>query len=168
MSELELRWLAQQASKHANVVEIGSFLGRSTRALADNSCGRVYAIDTWRDAPPHILVPKRVNQEPDWCWQAFLYNVKDLIPDRLEVRRRKSMDAACELDAEGKQFDLIFIDGAHDYTSVASDILTWKLLLKEGGLLCGHDFNPQEPGLVKAVRELVPSFKVFDTIWYAA
>lgn len=169
MDPEELIWLGEQASKRSQVVEIGCFLGRSTRALADNAIGRVFAIDTWRDADRHPLMrTPAIMMEEDWCWQGFLRNVQDLIPDRLEVRRRKSLDAAQELAAEGKRFDLIFIDAAHDYQSVKDDIQAWKPLLNDGGLLCGHDFTGKHAGVLQAVREMVVRFKVFDTIWYAA
>jgi predicted O-methyltransferase YrrM len=169
MSHTELAWLAEQASKRSQVVEIGSYLGRSTRALADNSCGRVYAIDTWRNADvhPYMRVPPFMLGE-DWCWNAFLRNVGDLIPDRLEVRRRQSAQAALEFAGEGRTFDLIFIDGAHDYQSVKEDIQAWRPLLKDGGLLCGHDFIAKHMGVVEAVREEVKEFEVMDTIWCAA
>ncbi len=169
MSLEELRWLAERASKSTRILEVGSFLGRSTRALADNAAGRVYAIDTWRnaDAHPFMRVP-RIRLEEDWAWQGFLRNVKDLIPSKIEVRRRNSLAAAKEFSDEGKRFDLIFIDGAHDYESVKADIEAWSLLLAEGGLLCGHDFCGKHPGVLAAVRELVPTRKIVDTIWFAA
>lgn len=171
MSHPELNWLAEQSSKRPNVVEIGSYLGRSTRVLADNSCGRVYAIDTWRDADSHPfmgLSGRRGSLEEDWMWYGFLRNVRDLIPAKLEVRRRKSLDAAVELAAEGKRFDLIFIDGGHEYEQVKADIEAWRPVLNTSGMMCGHDFTGKHPGVYRAVRELIPSFKVFDTIWYAA
>jgi predicted O-methyltransferase YrrM len=169
MSLQEVDWLAEQASKRSQVVEIGSYLGRSTRALADNTCGRVYAIDTWKNADRHPFGPPPVLCEEDWCWQGFLRNVRDLIPEKLEVRRRKSIDAAFELYREGKRFDMIFIDGSHEYGDVVSDIVVWEPLLAPGGLICGHDFTAKHPGVYEAVRNAYSGrFKVYDTIWYAA
>lgn len=172
MGRQELDWLAEQAAAHESIVEIGCFLGRSTRAFADNTPGRIMAIDTWRDADAHPFVGHRSRPDvwlsEDWLFEGFLHNVSDLIPDKLEVRRRKSLAAAQELAAEGKRFDLVFIDAAHDYENVKADILAWRPLLNPDGLLCGHDFTSKHPGVIQAVRELLPNKQLVDTIWYAA
>ena len=47
MEEDELKWLAEQAQLHTNIVELGSYLGRSTIALAENTDGSVIAIEDW-------------------------------------------------------------------------------------------------------------------------
>src|ERR1700679_2561854 len=44
-NEHELQWLAEQASTHHKIVEVGSFLGRSTIAMAMHTPGLVYAVD---------------------------------------------------------------------------------------------------------------------------
>jgi predicted O-methyltransferase YrrM len=74
-----------------------------------------------------------------------------------------SLEAAAKL--VGLEFDMIFIDGAHDYENVKADILAWRPL-SEGGLLCGHDYGTCWDGVVK---ELIPHPKVgAGSIWYAA
>ena len=55
--------------------------------------------------------------------------------------------------------DMVFIDGGHDYTTVALDIAIAYSLLVPGGLLCGHDFSNDWPGVQQAVRELVPDYQ---------
>ena len=37
--------------------------------------------------------------------------------------------------------DMVFIDGAHDYESVMTDILSWLPKIKKNGLICGHDYE---------------------------
>ena len=94
------------------------------------------------------------------------------IGDNLRMLRGKSSAFAGLL--EGKGFDFIFIDGAHDYDSVRYDIKVAFSALKPGGFVCGHDYHSEGHGVVRAVNELiagVPSIvnrgKFDDThIWY--
>jgi hypothetical protein len=49
---------------------------------------------------------------------------------------------------------------------VKADILAWMPLLKEGGVMAGHDYDPGWPGVVQAVQELVPNHRVVaGEIW---
>jgi MoaA/NifB/PqqE/SkfB family radical SAM enzyme len=50
---------------------------------------------------------------------------------------------------------LIFIDGAHDYESVKSDILCWKDKLIDGGIIAFHDYY--FPSVSRAIDELIRS-----------
>ena len=49
MSDPELTWFAQQAKKSKVVIELGSWFGKSSTAIADNlpQDGVLYCIDTW-------------------------------------------------------------------------------------------------------------------------
>ena len=66
-----------------------------------------------------------------------------------------------------KKFDLIFIDANHEYDWVKNEIeLAWQLV-KKGGALTGHDYNPEGfPGVCRAVEEFAKKknlpFKVLD------
>lgn len=120
------------------VVEIGSWLGCSTRFLASNidDGALVYAIDTWKGSPQeevHMQDPRL-----PYLYQLFLSNVKHaglthkIIPIRME-----SLEAARALNLEA---DLIYLDAAHDTASVRNDILHWYPHLSETGVLCGDDW----------------------------
>ncbi|CAB1073868.1 hypothetical protein D1AOALGA4SA_1981 [Olavius algarvensis Delta 1 endosymbiont] len=52
---------------------------------------------------------------------------------------------------------MIFIDGAHDYENVTFDIKTALSCIKNGGIICGHDFYSGKGagGVVKSVEENV-------------
>ena len=47
--------------------------------------------------------------------------------------------------------DLVFIDGDHRYAAVKRDIQQASQHLRKGGVLCGHDFCTQFPGVIEAV-----------------
>ena len=52
--------------------------------------------------------------------------------------------------------DVIHIDGAHDYSSVMSDLRAWWPLLAPGGVLIGDDYHPSGdiwPGVQQAFHE---------------
>jgi predicted O-methyltransferase YrrM len=163
MTEPELTYLAEAASKSRIIVEIGSWMGRSTCALAANVHEHVWAVDTWKGSAEHV--PMLAGKPPGWLYEKFLANTNGLpvIPLMLP-----SMTAAALLHKCGGKADMIFIDANHTYESVKSDILAWKPVLAEGGILCGHDFDRVYwPGIVKAVEELAPNFRIVPntTIW---
>lgn len=148
-SETELSWLAQKASEHYLILEIGSWLGRSTRALGDNTPGWVWAVDTWQGSEEHQQL---LSQKPqDWLYESFLRNMQGL--SNVMPMRMSSLEASLRLEgADG--FDMVFIDAAHDYQSVKQDIEAWSVLCRPGALLCGHDYN--WPEVRKAVDECLP------------
>jgi predicted O-methyltransferase YrrM len=168
MYDCELEWLATHASERKTIAEIGSWMGRSARAMADNTPGELWTIDTWAGAPEHkqLLATK----DPDWLYEKFRANVGDLISSqKIKVIRAESVQAAKMLQGMGMKFEMIFIDGAHEYEAVRDDLLAWMPLLAAGGLLCGHDFDGGRAGVVRAVRELVPGYRKASagSIWFA-
>lgn len=150
MSHKELSWLAGQAGGRKRIAEIGSWMGRSTRAMAENTTGIVYAVDTWLGSPE--LMAELKDKPSDWLFNQFRANTKDLL--NIRVYPMPSIDAAHLFKATGVLFDMIFIDGAHDFDSARADILAWRPLLAEHGLFCGHDYL--FPTVAMAVDELVP------------
>ena len=150
----ELVWLAEMASKHSLIAEIGCWVGRTTRAMADNTKGQVYAIDTFLGtvSEEDTMAVMR-SKEGGWLRRAFNKNMEGLT--NVRVLQESSVDAAFLLN--DKKFDMIFIDADHVYEAVRADILAWRPLLADGGLLCGHDVHM--PGVRKAVEELIPNWK---------
>lgn len=130
MAPAELEWLAKQAQKHRTIVEIGSYRGRSTRALADNTPGVVYAVDHWYGPTEFMLAP----WEREALYGEFLANMNGLIESKKVVPVRCN-SMTVKIDAVP---DMVFIDGDHSFESVLADIEKWKWI---DGLLCGHDFS---------------------------
>lgn len=64
---------------------------------------------------------------------------------------------------------VVFIDALHDYESVKQDIALWWPLVREGGYLCGHDYNHKWPGVMRAVAEHFSLMDVGlapDSVWF--
>lgn len=156
MQPAELLWLAEQASQHKAIVEIGSYMGRSTRALAENTRGMVWAIDDFI-GPREIQVDRR-----DRIFDTFLENMAGL-EGRLNVIRADHR----KLPPLDFCPDMVFIDGAHEYEAVKADIEFWVHHLAPQGLLCGHDYTFID-GVRQAVDEVLPQAEVVPgtSIWF--
>lgn len=153
MEDHDLCWLAEKASTHTRIVEVGCWKGRSTTVLADNTDGVVYAVDTWLGSEEH-------NPPVEGLYESFCANMKSYIANLKVIPvRMPSVDAARVLSSN--VFDMVFIDGAHDYGSIKADILAWKPLCK--GLLCGHDAG--HGPIMQATQELLPGVHHEHSMW---
>ena len=74
----------------------------------------------------------------------------------------------CASKFDNRSFDFIYIDGSHDYKIVEADIRLYKLKVRKGGYLAGHDFTPEWPGVMRAIRENIDLAKLVrfkDSSW---
>lgn len=63
--------------------------------------------------------------------------------------------------------DFVFIDADHTYEGASADIDGWQRKVRPGGMLLGHDHNPERfPGVVRAVSERFDNIELFDDhVW---
>jgi hypothetical protein len=59
------------------------------------------------------------------------------------IIRKMSMDAV--KDFEDSSIDFVYIDGNHSFKYVSEDICEWIKKVKEGGVVCGHDYIYSNP-----------------------
>jgi predicted O-methyltransferase YrrM len=156
------------------VVEVGSFAGRSAVAVGDlcrQSGTRFYCVDHWRGSPemqPGVASASmedvlRAAGWPD-LYRGFLANVRRAgLADVITPLRLPSAEAAAAFGPAS--VDLVFIDAAHDYDSVAADIEAWRLAVKPGGVLAGHDYDGSWPGVVRAVDHRLPGAGHEGRVW---
>jgi predicted O-methyltransferase YrrM len=164
MTDLELLWLAYQAYEHKRICEVGSWLGRSSRALGDSTQGHLWCVDTWAGSEEHK--ERLAGRDPDELFNAFRQNMTGL-DTKLSSCRGYSLEVAQHFEQQGITFDLVFLDAAHDYESVKADIKAYAPLVEKGGILSGHDYriNPWE-GVIRAVDEAFPqAVNAIDDIW---
>lgn len=140
LSEEEGRALAELA-RGKRALEIGSFCGRSTIAMAQVA-ESVTCIDPFDG---------RATSEVGDTFAEFNANVERYdVASKVEPYRGTTADIAPTLRADS--FDLVFIDGAHDFASVTLDIRAAERLLVPGGLIAFHDYKrPIDPQVTAAV-----------------
>jgi hypothetical protein len=132
------------------IVEVGSWLGRSTRYIADLAPkARIAAIDHWVGSPEHTHDPELVPLLPR-LYETFLSESWDY-RDRVIPVKAKSVEGLKKVADAGLTPDLIFIDADHSYEAVRADV-TMALQLFPKTPLVGDDWD--WPGVRQAVEEL--------------
>jgi Methyltransferase domain len=160
------------ASLAGDVVEIGSWEGKSTAALA-NACfpDKVLAVDTWAgsldESQEHPSVKLARGRD---VYGTFLNNMKALTQGNVVPVRMHSSEF---LSSHPGRIKFCHIDGSHDYASVKRDIEGSRRLLVDGGILCGDDFLSAHRkradlngGVERAVREILPGFRHEGNFWW--
>ncbi len=141
------------------IVEIGSFRGRSTIALATAAPEgvEVVAIDphAGTDRGPQEIKTDAVTGESDH--ERFLANLARAgVRERVRHVRAFSQEALGEVEGE---IDVLYVDGAHRYRPARDDIMRWGARVKPGGTMLIHD-SFSSIGLTAAIlRQLVWSRK---------
>lgn len=144
----------------ANIVEIGSWKGRSTIWLgkaAKKSNSHVYAIDPHTGSPEHRTMFGRVD-----TYDQFLKNVGAGLSDVVIPIRKRSDEA---IRSWSNPVHLLWIDGAHDYDSVLSDFKLWDQYLVNGGVIAFHDSRSE--GVKRILSDILfksTSFNCIDII----
>lgn len=122
------------------IVEIGSFMGRSTSYLATNIVNsekkvKVFCIDTFEGSTEHgsLNIPKDFYQE-------FEKNVQPFIDEGFVIPMQgRSDDPQIINFFADKSVKGIIVDGAHEYDAVKEDITNWWPKLKDDGYMVGDD-----------------------------
>lgn len=140
-------------------VEIGSWLGKSTsymgvEILNSKKNIKFDCIDTWEGSKGYEdeevyndIIKKFKNSS---IYQEFLKNIE---PVKDYINPIKNYSYNVVNNYKDNSIDFLFIDGAHDYESVKKDIEDWFPKVKNTGMICGHDYVSNTPGVIKAVNE---------------
>ncbi len=142
MSDGQARLLHDRAAElgaGTQIVEIGSFRGRSMIVLASTAGDdvRITAID------PHLgsdRGPQEIEADEalgDDDYSVFHRNLTAAGVDERVTHVRKLSDAALG-DVEG-EIDLLYIDGAHRFAPARADIVDWGDRVSGGGTMLIHD-----------------------------
>lgn len=149
------------------IVEVGSFLGASSRHFAAAMRGLavegvVVCVDTWLaeqvlwNNPRWRPVLRHVNGRPEF-YKVWLANALAAgLQDYLCPLPMASANAARYLKSRGVAADLVYIDASHDEGDVYRDLaLYWDLVLRPGGVMLIDDYQrcPDFAGVVHDVDQ---------------
>jgi len=93
------------------------------------------------------------------CRMMFVYRCA-------KVLRMTSVKAARLFDH--KSVDIVYIDGSHQFDDVVEDINTWKRKIRNGGIICGHDYGAGWQEVKNAVESCFSINKIqihLGTVW---
>jgi predicted O-methyltransferase YrrM len=161
MRDSELIWLANRAKECKVIVEFGCLFGRSTRALADNTDGIVYACDPWQKEY------YKNNKTLGWAenvYPEFEANLIDHIrSEKVITVKNFSYNFPYPVEA-----DMVFIDADHEYDSVIKDIEIARRMIGPNAIIAGHDYGEHDwPGVKKAVDDSFSHVNLdAGTIWW--
>lgn len=139
--------MVQISPDGSKFVEVGSWKGRSAAHMGVeimNSGKRIQfdCVDTWRGSAEH-LDPDSQWYTPELSDPEYLMNefLKNTAPVSSVVKAvRSTSEEASRLYADNT-LAFVFLDAAHDFDSVSSDIRCWYPKVKPGGVLAGDDFD---------------------------
>jgi hypothetical protein len=156
------------------VVEVGSWLGKSTIGMANHNkrCGiqcTIYAVDTWEgsEETKHAETIEDLKTKDSSPYKEFSANLKIYDVEKSIVKIRKTSEEASKDFVNGFA-DLIIIDAAHDYENVYNDITHWLPKVRKGGILAGDDYSSSWPGVIEAVNKFFGegNFQVMGSTWF--
>lgn len=121
------------------IVELGSWLGASTRFILDTaSNATVIAVDHWLGSAEHAQIPI-YQSRLDHLYETFLVNCWKY-KDRLIPLRNNTIDGLREIYNAGLNPDLVYVDASHDYESVLQDLETIYRYFPST-MITGDDWN---------------------------
>ena len=162
----------------SNVIEIGSWMGKSIVYLADqvkksDKNIKITAIDIWDPSYNHpVFLPMielAKNSNTD-LHGLFLFNLQKCgVSDLIASLKMNSLMASKNFKKES--LDMAFLDANHSYDAVIEDLTAWWPKIKPYGIFAGHDYlNPPPDGVKQAVDEFFKSKNIFvqikDGCWY--
>lgn len=112
--------LREWGVRNAQLLEIGTYKGESTILFAS----------TWLF--DKIVTVDKFNL-PEQYYPLSMFR------DKMEYHFIDSVDIREHY--EDKSFDVIYIDGDHKMMPLMKDLQNAKKLIKDGGYICGHDYN---------------------------
>lgn len=144
----------------SRIFEFGTFLGATTVMFAMNSKAHVTTLDI-----PTEGIEIQVEKEDDSLRDIsksmsgiYIDRVAKEFKDKITRIYFDSTKFNIKDNGYEQKFDLVFIDGGHNYEMVKNDTQKTLQLLKKGGTIIWHDYNSaKQPDVKRFVDEYAES-----------
>lgn len=160
---LALQKIVKQLPTESKVVELGSYKGRSSVAIAAvlPAGSILYCVDHFQGSEEH----KKSHLDVNNLLTAFTQNIERFgVKDKISTLAMTTTEAAAKFDPES--LDLVLVDAAHDYDSVKADLLNWYPKIKPGGILLCDDYELGWPGVMRAVKTVgLEGTVIAESLW---
>uniref|UniRef100_A0A6M3IQB5 Putative methyltransferase n=1 Tax=viral metagenome TaxID=1070528 RepID=A0A6M3IQB5_9ZZZZ len=142
--------------------EVGAEIGAYKGAFTEKFCKegfRMFAIDPWVSYDGAGRTQQRQER------QDFLYEhtKRTLAPYDCTIIRKTSMDALS--DFKDGSLDFVYIDGDHEFSHIAADLVEWSKKVKPGGIVSGHDYFCTDPGARNLVCHIKPVVDAYTKVF---
>jgi predicted O-methyltransferase YrrM len=149
-----------------DIVEIGSWLGKSTVHLAKgcqlSGNGVVHAVDIFKGNVGKESMYNAPLNKNETIISRFKKNIRIAkVNKNIVIHAMTSAEASKKVN---NKLRLIFIDGCHDYEFVNEDIQLWSKKLRKNGIIVLDDFTVRFPGVVRAAEENIINNKNFRVV----
>jgi hypothetical protein len=113
--------------------EIGVYLGQNSQVILENiPASHLHLVEDLSE-----MKPSNTSSE-NWTDKLGMY-LKDIPASRYTWHIMTSADAS--MDIKDNSLDFVYIDANHSYSYVLQDCRLWWPKVKNGGVLCGHDYS---------------------------
>ena len=164
------RDIVADAQDDALFVELGSFLGQSTAAMAAfiKASGKriqldavdLFELSEFSDEPHFAVIAEHGGD----FLAAFKNNLEQAkVLDAVNIVKSSSLEAANNYKDRSVSF--LMIDASHKYQDVVDDIKAWYPKIKMGGIVSGDDFD--WPEVASAVKDTCNNYMLYQgSTWY--
>lgn len=148
--------------------KVGAEIGVDRGEFSEKFCKaglKLFGIDPWKYDDDYQ--DSRSQERLD-----FLYEHSKRVfapyPDS-KIIRKTSIEAV--KDFADKSLDFVYIDGNHQLRYVIEDLVEWSKKVKNGGIICGHDYISTNPRTAAGICHVIPAVNAFTkayqiTNWY--
>jgi MMP 1-O-methyltransferase len=147
--------LASLVPRDQSIVEIGSYCGRSTTALAlgaDRRGGSIYAVDPHTGDRSEIEAGMTVDTFDNFCSNMRRLDLEEVVITIRDVSHRAAQNYS------GPPIALLFVDGWHSAEAVIDDVTSWMPHVSNNVLVVFDDFGyPDVAAGIATIEHLLPN-----------